>query len=86
MCILSSSLISMYDTAPSAPLTPRAFPINATSINVSWAPPLDNGGRDVRYYVVEIRVLGGGGSFALVGQVPGLQYDIIAVQDGTTYE
>ncbi|KAL5494171.1 hypothetical protein EMCRGX_G015449 [Ephydatia muelleri] len=73
--------------APSVPEIQSALPVNSTAINVSWSPPLDNGGRSIQYYVIQIRVLGGGGSFTSVGQVLALQYVITAgLQDSTIYE
>ena len=72
--------------APSAPLNQSAFPINATSIGLSWAPPIDNGGRSIQYYAVEIRLLGGGGMFTLVHQVTGLMDIVTGLQDDMTFE
>ena len=71
--------------APSVPLNLATTVLNLTSIVVSWAPPLDNGGRAIAYYQIQYRVVGVS-TFTLVNQIYDLQYTIMNLTYDAIYE
>ena len=43
---------------PAAPSAPVASDVTKRSCTLTWKPPTDDGGDDVRYYIIEYRVIG----------------------------
>ena len=73
---------------------PQGLSVNnmgAYALTVTWSAPADNGGRGIVNYKLDIRAVGGSGSFVELGRVTGLSQTIrnstqFTISENTTYE
>lgn len=77
---------------PGAPRNPKIIAATSTTMNLTWDPPLDNGGSTIQGYWLEKRERGAvywgrvNRSPATKPAVKGLQYTVLRLIEGTEYQ
>ncbi|CAF4189098.1 unnamed protein product [Rotaria sp. Silwood2] len=71
-------------TKPEGPL--EATNVTAEGCTLSWKPPKDDGGSDIKHYVVERREPGTDKWVKVGPSVTGTTYDVKGLEDGKNYE
>ncbi|CAF1068172.1 unnamed protein product, partial [Rotaria sordida] len=71
-------------TKPEGPL--EATNVTAEGCTLNWKPPKDDGGNDVKHYVVERREAGTDKWVKVGPSVPGTTCDVKGLEDGKNYE
>ena len=82
--VVSNGKYSPHTDKPGAPVDLAVADMNETSVALTWNTPEDDGGSEIKNYVIEQRDVGKR-AWKACGSSPSTTYTALALNAGTTY-